>query len=241
VSTPEEPGHGSAGGGGSDVDLRARVVLVVGDRDGLTGALVAAFDAAGARTARVAPVFADRVEVDAAFAAAARRLGADPDVVVHAHIEPSSLDPASLVGLAEHDWVRRCEAPIRAALWTAQASYPWLRGRDGRLVFICPTVALEGASGFVFASAAAEAQRMLAKSAARRWGRHGITVNVVAPALGALGPASGTDAARTAPALPPGPDPLAATAAAAVWLASRSAARITGATIGADDGAVMAP
>jgi 3-oxoacyl-[acyl-carrier protein] reductase len=79
---------------------------------------------------------------------------------------------------------------------------------------------------------ASEAQRMLAKSAARRWGGDGITVNVVTARVG-----GGGDAARTVPARDPGDG----VAAAVVWLASAAAAAITGATIGADGGGVMAP
>ena len=110
----------------------------------------------------------------------------------------------------EAEWDRRAEAPVRAALWTAQAAYPHLRQRDGRLILVCPTVALEGAAGLVPFASAAEAQRQLAKSAARRWGAEGITVNVVCPAVAALAPAlAGTDADRVTASLPDGDDPLA--------------------------------
>jgi len=128
-------------------------------------------------------------------------------------------------------------------VWVVQAAHAHLRGRAGRLVVVCPSVALEGAAGLVPLAAGAEAQRLLAKSAARRWGPDGITVNTVAVPVTALDPTlavGASDAARTAPALD-GDDPLATAAATVVWLASHDAGGVTGATIGADGGALMLP
>jgi NAD(P)-dependent dehydrogenase (short-subunit alcohol dehydrogenase family) len=160
------------------------------------------------------------------------------DIAVWAAVDPSALLPSALVGLGEPDWERLCEAPLFAALRFLQAAHPGLRGRDGRVVLVCPSVALEGAAHLVPLATAAEGQRQLAKSLARRWGRDGITVNVVTVPVQALG-ADVDDADRTARALIG--DPLEAAASAVVWLASPGAAGITGTTIGADGGAVMAP
>jgi NAD(P)-dependent dehydrogenase (short-subunit alcohol dehydrogenase family) len=170
--------------------------------------------------------------------AGARVDGARPDIAVWASLPPDALVPLSVVGLGEPDWARLCEAPLVAALQFFQRVFPDLKGRDGRAVLVCPSVALEGAAGLVPLAAAAEGQRQLAKSLARRWGRDGVTVNIVTVATSALGSAV-PDAARTTPALPG--DPIAAAAATVVWLASPGAAGITGATVGADGGAVMAP
>jgi len=74
---------------------------------------------------------------------------------------------------------------------------------------------------------------------ARRWGPDGITVNVVTVPVAALG-ADVADADRTEAALP-GTDALESAAAAVVWLVGDGSAGITGTTIGADAGAVMAP
>jgi len=201
--------------------LDGRVAVVVGAADagpasGLVDALVSAGAAASMRPAGQS--FDDL----------------HPDVVVFAHVVAAALVPTPVVELDPLAWEERCEAPIRAALTTAQAAYTHLRHRDGRLIFVCPAVALEGADGLVPLATAAEAQRMLAKSAARRWGREGITVNVVTVPVG-----GGADAARTAGAV----HPAGGLAAAVVWLASAGAGAgaITGATIGADGGAVMAP
>jgi len=177
--------------------------------------------------------------VAGALAAAGARLdGGRPDVAVFAAVDPRALQPSAVVGLSEPDWVALCEAPLGAALAFFQRVFPDLTGRDGRAVLVCPSVALEGAAHLVPLATAAEGQRQLAKSLARRWGRDGITVNVVTVPAQALG-SPVEDAARTAAAL--GGDPLAAAASAVVWLAGPGAAGITGATIGADGGAVMAP
>ncbi|HVM67920.1 MAG TPA: SDR family oxidoreductase, partial [Acidimicrobiales bacterium] len=160
------------------------------------------------------------------------------DIAVWAAVDPSALLPSALVRLGEPDWERLCEAPLFATLRFLQAAYPGLKGRDGRVVLVCPSVALEGAAHLVPLATAAEAQRQLAKSLARRWGRDGITVNIVTVPVHALG-ADVADADRTARAL--AGDPLEAAAAAVVWLAGPGAAGITGTTIGADGGAVMAP
>jgi NAD(P)-dependent dehydrogenase (short-subunit alcohol dehydrogenase family) len=199
--------------------LAGRVAVVVGSPvGGPAGDIIQALAAAGAGARLVPP--------EGPFGEP------PPDVVVFAHVAAGALDPRPVIEVGDREWDAWCEEPIRAALHTAQAAYPLLRGRDGRLIFVCPAVALEGAAGLVPLATAAEAQRMLAKSAARRWGREGITVNVVTAPLG-----GGSDATRTVAALDPGDG----VAASVVWLASAAARTITGATIGADGGAVMAP
>jgi NAD(P)-dependent dehydrogenase (short-subunit alcohol dehydrogenase family) len=218
--------------------LTGREAVVVAWPGALADRLRDALEGAGAGVTVLAPPADDVAAYRQAFAS-----GPAPDVAVFAAIDPDWLDPRPVVGMDDAEWDRRAEAPMRAALWTAQAAFPHLRQRDGRLILVCPTVAMEGAAGIVPFAAAAEGQRQLAKSAARRWGAEGITVNVVSPGVSALVPAlAGADAGRVRPSLPdPGADPLAGVASAVVWLASREAAAITGATIGADDGALLAP
>jgi len=217
--------------------LTGREAVVLAWPGALADRLGAALEGAGAGVTVIAPPADDVAAYREAFGA-----GPAPDVAVFAAIDPAWLHPRPVVELDDAEWERRAEAPVRAALWTAQAAFPYLRRRDGRLILVCPTVAMEGAAGLVPFASAAEAQRMLAKSAARRWGGEGITVNVVSPAVDVFVPSlAGTDAGRVPPSLPDSGDPLAGVATAVVWLASREASAITGATIGADDGALMAP
>ncbi len=178
-------------------------VAIVAARPGPLGSLVAAaLSDAGAAVSVIAPPFADREAAAGALAVAAR-----PDVVVWADVDPDGLRPDPVVGLGEPDWDRRCEEPIRSALWLLQAAYPHLKNRDGRVVLVCPSVALEGAAGLVPLATAAEGQRLLAKAVARRWGGDGITVNVVTVPVAALDPASPTRSPTRCGPSPPSPGP----------------------------------
>jgi 3-oxoacyl-[acyl-carrier protein] reductase len=156
-----------------------------------------------------------------------------PDIVVHADLP--SLSPQPLMATDSAGWDEVAEAPIRRALLTAQAAHR----SATRLIFVVPTVSMEGAADFSAQAGASEAIRMLAKSAARRWAAGGMTVNVVSPALADLNPTlAASDAGRTKPAFAAGLGTLAQTV---VWLAGPGAAGITGATIPTDGGAVLVP
>jgi NAD(P)-dependent dehydrogenase (short-subunit alcohol dehydrogenase family) len=218
-------------------ELEGRVAVVAGRPGTLSAAISAALTEAGAAARRIDP------PDDPAGAVQSLAAGVAPDVVVWADVAAEALLPHAVADLAESDWVRRCEEPVRSALWLLQAAHAHLRGRDGRFILVSPSVGLEGAALLVPLATAAEAQRLLAKSIARRWGSEGVTVNIVTVPVTALDPGladRAPDAARTEHALPAA-DAVRSAAATVVWLASAGAAGITGATIGADGGAVMAP
>jgi 3-oxoacyl-[acyl-carrier protein] reductase len=89
--------------------------------------------------------------------------------------------------------------------------------------------------------AAAEGVRAMAKSAARQWGERSITVNAVLVPLALLAPgAAGVTSFLTPPALG-APATLHDVAAAVRWFTGADSTGITGATVVADGGAVMAP
>jgi NAD(P)-dependent dehydrogenase (short-subunit alcohol dehydrogenase family) len=163
------------------------------------------------------------------------------DISVFAHIDPGLLVYRRVNDLSEEQWDTFAEAPVRSLLWWLQASFRRMRP-GGRFLALCPTVAIEGAAGLAACAAAAEAQRAVMKSAARRWGERGMTCNVVAPPVWALAPdLNETDATRNVPVLPSADDPLAEVADAVVMLAGTYAGRLTGITLNADSGALMAP
>ncbi|HEX4775709.1 MAG TPA: SDR family oxidoreductase, partial [Acidimicrobiia bacterium] len=87
-----------------------------------------------------------------------------------------------------------------------------------------------------------EGQRLLAKSAARQWGRYGITVNCVAPApdLVVAGTAAGA-VSLAAPALGGPGDPRDDLGPVVTFLASDAGHFVTGVTVCADGGVWMAP
>lgn len=157
---------------------------------------------------------------------------------IHAvvHVPVVAPAPLSLAETTEAEWNAHGEAQLSAALITCQTAFTHLRDRGGRIILVTPTAGLVGAAGFVPIATATEGMRALAKSAARQWGRHGITVNCVAPPLSLLG------ADAPAPVDPPalGREATAGDLARAIaTLASDEAASITGATIPVDGGVVM--
>ena len=177
--------------------------------------------------------------------------------VVHAEIDAGLCAPAPLGELTAEVWHERCARPVDSALWTARAAFTLMAigegrtGQGGVLGFVCPSVGLTGAAGQVASSTTSEAIRLLAKSAARRWGRFGITTNAFAPHLDACIPpvAAGdgeSDGERGlqvhATALDlDDVDPADDIASLLVYLSGSGAARLTGATLGADGGGLMAP
>jgi 3-oxoacyl-[acyl-carrier protein] reductase len=160
--------------------------------------------------------------------------GTPIDVVVH--LARGTGATRALVDTDESAWETAAEAPTRALLATLQAAHPGLRARPGRLVVVIPTVALDGAAGLVAQATGWEAVRLLAKSAARRWGEQGIAVNIVA-----FRPTDPPDATRATPALGPEHRDDEAVAATVLLLASDEAAHLSGATLQADGGALMLP
>jgi NAD(P)-dependent dehydrogenase (short-subunit alcohol dehydrogenase family) len=99
--------------------------------------------------------------------------------VVHAHVPAGAAVPAPLVEVDDAAWAAVVDASVLATLTTLQAARRHLAPGSTVLV-VAPAVGLVGAAGHVALCAAAEAQRALAKSAARAWGPDGISVNVVA-------------------------------------------------------------
>ena len=138
----------------------------------------------------------------------------------------------------------------KGTLWAMQAVFPYMRAQGwGRIVTMGSTAGLTGASGYGPYGASKEAIRSLTRTAAREWGRHGITVNCVC-------------AVSIAHRLPPGDDPDRAAAFEAVFkdqpiardgdaeadiapvmtfLLSDACRYVTGQTVMVDGGALLRP
>jgi len=208
--------------------LDGRVVLVTGGGTGIGREISLGLGDLGAAVSTVDGPITSPADAQAAFAAKAH-----VDAAVHALVDPDALVPTPFADTDEASWDRRCEALLRTALWCCQAAFTVLAERGGRIVLVTPTAGLTGAAGRAPYATAVEGMRSLAKSAARQWRVHGITVNCVAPPVESMIPGVG-DAEGDG-------DVRADVAPVVAMLVADAAHFLTGTTIVVDGGVVMAP
>lgn len=133
---------------------------------------------------------------------------------------------------------------VKGTLWGMQAVYPIMKDKQyGRIINFVSSAGLRGEPGLGDYNATKEGIRALTKTAAREWGREGITVNCIAP--GALSK-RGQEFIQRDPeeyerrsaekAIPRLGDPEADIAPVALFLASEESRFVTGQTIFADGG-----
>ncbi len=135
--------------------------------------------------------------------------------------------------VTDDDFERAYEQPLVATIEALRAARA-----DGatRIVVVVPTTAMSGGNHYAHTAMAAEAIRVLVKSAARQWGAQGVTVNAVA-----VDPATVLDdtviagPVSLAPAALDRADPQ----ATIDFLCSDAAGDITGQTIVVDGGVWM--
>jgi 3-oxoacyl-[acyl-carrier protein] reductase len=201
-------------------------------------------DRPGAKVIAAFGPLADPADLRRALPRVLREAGHDAavDAVVHTLLPDDAFNPRPLASLSPAQWHRLAEEPVRQGLTVLQVAHEFLLPRAGRFVFVLPSVALEGGADLVPLATAAESLRALGKSAARRWAAAGITVNFVLPDVFAYGAEQlrGTDVDRgeAVRPVPTTPDEVADTVA--LFLAP-DAARLTGATLTVDGGALMTP
>ena len=177
-------------------------------------------------------------------AIAAGAAGRPVAAVLHAEVDEASCIESPLTSMTPDDWHDLCARPVASALWTARAAFDVLGGGGGTLAFVCPSVSMTGAAGLVPLATAGEAVRLLAKSAARRWGGAGITVNAFAPSVDACSPhdrGAGRPAVNAAAFDESDVDAADEIASLLAYLADPGSARLSGATLGTDGGELMAP
>lgn len=89
----------------------------------------------------------------------------------------------ALATLVEADVDVLYDSGVKGTLWAMQAVYPHMKARGwGRIVNFGSSNGITGAAGYGAYNASKEAIRALTRTAAREWGRDGITVNCVCPA-----------------------------------------------------------
>jgi NAD(P)-dependent dehydrogenase (short-subunit alcohol dehydrogenase family) len=220
--------------------LDGRVAVLTGSGTALGAGIGAALTGEGAHVHALDASFpwASRADAEGALAGA----GDTIDVVVHAAVVPEALVSRPFADVDDAAWESIWEGTMRTSLWLCQAAFPYLRDRSGRIVFVLPTVSMSGAANLAPLAAATEAQRLLAKSAARQWGPNGITVNCLAAAPELVVDGVRSDSLTLSPPALGGPgDPQTDLGPAVVFLASDAGHFVTGATICADGGVWMAP
>jgi NAD(P)-dependent dehydrogenase (short-subunit alcohol dehydrogenase family) len=84
----------------------------------------------------------------------------------------------------EKEWEYTIRTGPTASLWFMKACFPYMKAaRYGRIINFASSSGQIGFEGNTCYNAAKEAIRALSRTAAREWGQHGITVNIINPAL----------------------------------------------------------
>ena len=235
--------------------VSARVVLVTGGNRGIGHAIAKRFAAAGhqvAITSRsghaddsddllvVTADVTDSASVDAAVSEVEEKLGPVEILVSNAGITKDGL----VLRMSDDDFMDVIDANLTGGFRVAKrVSKGMMKGRWGRMIFISSIVGLGGQAGQANYAASKAGLIGMAKSFAKEFASRGITANVVCPGpietdmLAAL-----TDAQRDAMlgVVPVGRLGQGDEIAAAVeFLASDSAAYITGTVLPVDGGYSM--
>lgn len=132
--------------------------------------------AGGAATAWACDV-AVRAEVEALVPQIVARYGGVNILVNNAH---TSRPMVPVEETTDNDMVLAFQG-FHGAFHFMQACYPYLRQRGGRVINLGSVAGIRGDAGFGSYAAAKEAVRAISRVAAREWGPHGVTVNVICP------------------------------------------------------------
>ena len=235
-------------GGIGAVTTRALVehgaeVAIAGRSPERAEALAQEIDGAGGRAVGLAIDLADAASVRQAVDSAVRELG-DLDILVNL----AALDfHAPALEFAEDDWNRVLDVNLSGAFWLSQAVGRVMvaAGNGGRIIHFSSTRAYAGGRlGFAAYGSSKAGLNLLVKQLATEWGRHGITVNAVAPGFVPTELVKDTAADQRFIQMMLGRIPMARfgtpeeMAATVVFLASPGAGFINGQCIYADGGVV---
>lgn len=186
------------GAPGKMTDLKGTRIIVTGSASGMGAALLAPLSAAGAQvvgidmneaaglaeaersgTGFVAGDVSDKPSIDAAFEAALATLGGLDALVHAAGIAPAA--PAETI--TPEEWDRLFAINARGTLLTNQAAFRAFAGQGGRILNFASGAGVSGLPNKAHYSATKGAVIAWSRTAAKEWGRHGITVNMIAPAI----------------------------------------------------------
>jgi NAD(P)-dependent dehydrogenase (short-subunit alcohol dehydrogenase family) len=165
----------------------AHVLARAGDRLMITGRKPARLEAVAQELEEIGADFRT-LQADVADAAASQKVveetvnafGGVDGLVANAQ---SYISVKPLAEIDDSDFDRVLDTGPKGTLWLMQAVLPHMQTRGrGRIVTFGSAMGNTGAPGYGPYSAAKEAVRSLTRTAAREWGRDGITVNCVCPA-----------------------------------------------------------
>jgi 3-oxoacyl-[acyl-carrier protein] reductase len=232
--------------------VTGRVVLVTGGNRGIGLACARAFGAQGDRvavTSRVSDVdgfcsvrcdVRSSEQVEAAFTEVEERLGPVEILVANAGVTQDGL----LLRMAEEAFQSVVDTNLTGAFRVVKrAASSMVRARRGRIILISSVVGTLGSAGQANYAASKSGLTGFARSLARELGSRSITVNVVAPGFVDTDMTAALDGDRRSAIL--GQVPLGRLARpeevadVVTFLASASAAYITGALIPVDGGLGM--
>jgi 3-oxoacyl-[acyl-carrier protein] reductase len=175
-------GAGQGVGRGIALALAAQGAnVVIAARRTETGEPVAAeIGERGGRAVCIRTDITERAEVAACVSATVERFGG-LDIMVHNAIRASP--PHRLEDVDAPVWRNYSRTAVWGSFYCAQEAWPHLRaaGARGRLIFVSSPSGVEGSVYLPVYSPVKGAQRAMAKSLAREWGAHGVTVNCIAP------------------------------------------------------------
>jgi NAD(P)-dependent dehydrogenase (short-subunit alcohol dehydrogenase family) len=155
--------------------------VVVATRRAETGSeVVAEIEARGGTAVCIVADVTVRADVASCVAATIERFGG-LEIMVHNAYKGGPRHEVEDVDAAF--WWPFSRTTMWGSLYCAQAAFSHLRtaGHRGRLVFVSSASGIDGSVHLPLYAAPKGAQRALAKSLAREWGRHGFTVNCIAP------------------------------------------------------------
>jgi 3-oxoacyl-[acyl-carrier protein] reductase len=218
----------------------AHVVLTTRNANGASAA--AAIRDRGHAATWVQCDVTDEASVRAAVAAALDAAGR-LDAVVHNATSNASSQPHQLADVDRDLWARHSDVSLLGAFHCATASFDALRMRGGTFVVMTSPAGMEGSATLPLYATMKGALRGFAKSLAREWAPHAITVNVVSPlayspALTAAIEAEPAMEARLEHRIPLGRigDPETDIGSAIGFLVGSRARYVTGQTLGVDGG-----
>lgn len=176
--------------------------------------------------------------IDAAVAATGRL-----DAVIHNATSNASSAPHRLADVDDSLWEEHCSVSVRGAVHCASAAFSALSERGGTFLVMTSPAGIEGSATLPLYATMKGALRGFAKSLAREWAPHGITVNVISPlayspAMTAAIEAEPAMEERLARRIPLGRigDPERDIGAAVAFLVGPDARYVTGQTLGVDGG-----